>query len=104
MSVRAALNKYERATNHGLSFANVIGRARTPTLMLAPFTPSHRHAITGFRESRSACLSLHRARIHVPPRSKVAVAIHAAPTFNGFGARCRRKGKLAAARFAWGNC
>ena len=41
-----------------------------PTLMLAPFTPSHRHAVTGVRESSPACLSLiargsHVTRFHI---------------------------------------
>jgi len=37
-------------------------RARCLTLMLAPFTLSHRHAIFGLWMSLSACLSLPRAR------------------------------------------
>ena len=46
--------------------------------------PRHRHAITGYRTSRSACLSLQRARFHPPPRSNVAVAGHPLLRSNGF--------------------
>ena len=46
--------------------------------------PRHRHAITGFRTSRSACLSLQRARFHPPRRSNVAVAVHPSLRSNVF--------------------
>ena len=39
---------------------------------LTPPQRQHRHAITECRKSRPACLSLHRARFHVAPRSNVA--------------------------------
>jgi hypothetical protein len=63
-----ALNHDGRATGFTLSTSRMPIPARvTPTLM--PVQPAnavcsgHRHAITGWRESSSACLSLHRARI-----------------------------------------
>ena len=68
--------------------------------MLAPFAPSHRHAIAGLRKSRPACLSLHPRANHAAPCSNVTVPIHAATTFNGFLARRCRRGNLVAARLA----
>lgn len=62
-------------------------RARPPSLMLAPFARSHRHAIAGLRKSRPACLSLHPRANHAAPCSIVAVPSHPATTFNGFGAQ-----------------
>ena len=60
----SALNNDERATHSRFPFTNVMWRVRgCLTLMLAPFTPSHRHAIFGLRTSSSACLSLHRAHV-----------------------------------------
>ena len=95
---RAALNSDGRATIHGFLLANVRRRARPPSLMLAPFARSHRHAIAGLRKSRPACLSLHPRANHAAPCSNVTVPIHPATTFNGFLARRCRRGNLVAAR------
>jgi len=50
-------------------------------------TALHRHAIPGLRKSRPACLSLHPRANHAAPCSIVAVPIHPATPFNGYGAR-----------------
>jgi len=61
-------------------------------------TALHRHAITGLRTSRPACLSLHPRANHAAPCSNVTVPIHPATTFNGCLARRCRRGNLVAAR------
>jgi hypothetical protein len=104
ISVRAALNKYERATNHGLSFANVIGRARSADAHarpLCPLAPARHHGLSKVPLGVPFATSRANSRLAT---LECRAAIHPAFTVNGFGARCRRKSKLAAARLAWGNC
>jgi hypothetical protein len=74
---RSALRRLEARPGNGPSRSKVAGRARYADAHAGAVAnatmPRHRRAITGFRTSRSARLSLQRARSYVSPRSSVAV-------------------------------
>jgi hypothetical protein len=94
---RIALNNYERATSDGFLLANVTRRARPPTLMLRPdgLAPARHHGLSKVPLGVPFATSRADSRLAT---LECRAAIHPATTFNGFGARCRRKSKLAAAR------
>jgi hypothetical protein len=98
--VFAALNRYERATSDGFLLSNVFGRARCRSLSplnAASRTPSQvsSNVTPGVRT-----LALARGADGFS-RSDAFIPIHAATTFNGFGARVPGM-KLAAARLGGG--
>jgi len=67
-----ALKNDGRATNHGFSLGECLTPRAFRRRSCGGLTALHRHAVMGWRESRPACLSLHRARIHALSRSNGA--------------------------------
>jgi hypothetical protein len=84
--------------------ANVTRRARSADAHarpLCPLAPARHHWFANVPLGVPFAISRANSRLAT---LECHAAIHPATTFNGFGARCRRKSKLAAARLAWGNC
>jgi len=98
---RDALNNDGRATNHGFLLAKVTRRARSADAHAAAdgLAPARHHGFANVPPGVPFATSRAKPRLAT---LECRAAIQAATMFNGFGARCRRKSKLAAARLAWG--